>query len=121
MTISVTDVAVRENRRPGPYTIQTGRGRTITILTRWTSKDRKIMVYFHRVGESILDNMIYRRARPYTEYRKVLGEVLVRAGMDPELMRIARWSQRAGCTCPCSPGFAINQYGDNIHVYYTMT
>ena len=37
----------------------------------------------------------------------LLDEALVRAGIDPDTVRV-NWSKHAGCSvCPCSPGFII--------------
>jgi hypothetical protein len=56
-------------------------------------------VYVWPKGETILENLMNRRTRPYTEYRKLLA--------DQPFMKGARWSRTAGCGCGCSPGFIL--------------
>jgi hypothetical protein len=62
-------------------------------------------VYFWPKGETILDQLFTRRHRPYEEWRKLLPEVFDQLELD--YTGKSRWSQRAGCTCPCSPGFVL--------------
>lgn len=74
-------------------------------------------VYVWPEGESIMENLLNRRNRPYKEYRKLLA--------DQAFMQNARWSQHAGCRmCPCSPGFILGTTFHNsdgkpvdFHVY----
>lgn len=68
---------------------------------------RRPRIYFFHVGETIIDNLRNRRNRPQDEYRKLLPEVLERAGIPQECVAKIRWSQKAGCTCGCSPGFIV--------------
>ena len=69
----------------------------------------KPKIYIWPEDESILDNLMNRRSRPYQFYRKeVLPEVFKQLGWDPDTK--VRWSQYAGCTCPCSPGFRIQDW-----------
>lgn len=55
-----------------------------------------------------------RRSRPYTEYRKLLPEIFEKAGIPAGTK--ASWSQKAGCSCPCSPGFVLDYYS-NINIW----
>jgi hypothetical protein len=60
---------------------------------------------FHR-NETILENLMLRRQRPSQAYRKeVLPKVFKKLKLKPT--RIT-WSQKAGCSCGCSPGFFLN-------------
>jgi hypothetical protein len=60
---------------------------------------------FHR-NETILENLMLRHRRPSDLYRKeVLPKVFKKLKLDPS--RIT-WSQKAGCSCGCSPGFILN-------------
>ena len=64
-------------------------------------------VYIHPQGESLLDNLMNRKTRPYNEYRKqVIPAVLAALGL-PAGTKV-KWSQYAGCSCPCSPGFIVD-------------
>lgn len=77
---------------------------------------KKPRVYFFH-DESILENLENRRSRPYNEYRKLMPEVLKKANKNPDFADIpentkAAWSQKAGCSCGCSPGFILQT--DNV-------
>lgn len=80
------------------------------------------VIYIWQKGESIADNLIYRRARPYTVWRKQVLPLLVEK--YPYLAKFKfSWSQRAGCSCPCSPGFIVvpkdgnfGWWDTNLHV-----
>ena len=76
-------------------------------------------LYFFPQGESVMDNLRNRRTRPHNVYRTFIPAALdllraksnteadykmVEAWMKPEKIS---WSQRAGCSCPCSPGFIV--------------
>lgn len=64
-------------------------------------------VYVWPEGETILDNLANRKTRPYNEFRKLVEQpALAALGLDSKTHRLA-WSQYAGCSCPCSPGFIV--------------
>ena len=58
--------------------------------------------------ENILDNLMNRHARPVPTYRRAAKAAL--AGLGYTNVRL-RWSQKAGCSCPCSPGFIVEGAG----------
>jgi hypothetical protein len=64
-------------------------------------------MYFWQKGESVMDNLRNRRGRPHDEYRKLIPDVLKQVFDVPQTYK-ARWSQYAGCACPCSPGFIVS-------------
>lgn len=67
--------------------------------------DAYARLYVHIKGESVLENLQNRKSRPSTFYRKeVLPQVIEQYGLTPEKVT---WSQYAGCSCPCSPGFIL--------------
>ena len=80
--------------------------------TKWS----KTRVYVWPQSESILENLQNRRQRPYTIWKKeVIPSVLKELGLPTNTK--VRWSQYAGCSCPCSPGFIIDSnYGKDVHV-----
>lgn len=86
-----------------------------------TGKDawKKTRVYIWPEGESIMENMQNRRSRPYNEFRKqVIPGVLKALGL-PAGAKV-KWSQYAGCSCPCSPGFIVeDSYGKHVSVTVT--
>lgn len=102
--------------------------RTVDPSTARTWKDRREMlkdaqkatrVYVWPEGETIMQNLMNRKGRPYTLYRKeVIPAVLAKLGL-PSGTKV-RWSQYAGCSCPCSPGFIIDT-DRGRSVYATVT
>lgn len=79
----------------------------------WRPQDRreynaKARMYFHPVGESIIENLMERRNRPVDLYRSVMPEVIAAAGLHPDTKVV--WSQTAGCGCGCSPGFVVKDH-----------
>lgn len=64
-------------------------------------------VYVWPEGETILDNLANRKTRPYNEFRKLVEQpALAALGLNSTTHKLA-WSQYAGCSCPCSPGFVV--------------
>lgn len=82
----------------------------------WREATKKARLYVHPKGESVLENLLGptgRRGRPITEWRRDVLPVVVEAlrakGFLPaDAVATARWSQYAGCSCPCSPGFIFD-------------
>jgi hypothetical protein len=72
----------------------------------------KTRISIFLTGETMIENLMNRFSRESTMYRK---EVLPTAfemlkTVDPELYKQIKddkwkWSQYAGCSCGCSPGF----------------
>lgn len=59
----------------------------------------------------------FRWNQPYKIYKEhVLPEVFKQLGLPPDTE--ARWSQKAGCSCGCSPGFILSKTwpAQSIHV-----
>jgi hypothetical protein len=86
-------------------------GVQLTITTRlveYSERNTKTRMYFFddRVQETVGEQLVNRRSRPFAEYRKMLPAIF-EAFKLPQLT--AKWSQRAGCNmCPCSPGFVLD-------------
>jgi len=99
MTLQVKNIEIRE--------------RGNVSYKEWIKQTR---IYVWPQGESIMDNLQNRRQRPYTAYKKeVIPAVLKEMGLPADTK--VRWSQYAGCSCPCSPGFVVD--GDSrrdVHV-----
>lgn len=66
-------------------------------------------IFFLHRDESIGENVIFRRSRPVAEYQKLLPEILKSVHLDPETL--CTWSQTAGCSCGCTPGFIMTAKG----------
>lgn len=82
---------------------------SISTRRRDYRESSKSRIYFDVSDETILDNLANRKSRPYTEYRKLLPTVFEALEFDPSDPNLkASWSQYAGCSCPCSPGFVIH-------------
>lgn len=62
---------------------------------------KRMRVHFFAHGEATVPGL-----------KKLLPEVLAKAGVHPEAIKVcvqqSRWSQKAGCSCGCSPGFVVN-------------
>ena len=78
-------------------------------------------VYIDVEDETILEHLENRRSRPYTLYKKhIMPKVLELLGL-PEDTEVY-WSQYAGCSCPCSPGFVIKGgQSYNLDIWVTVT
>jgi len=84
-------------------------------------KYRAVRAYVFAKGESILENLMNRRSRPIHVYRAALAVMLEQLNMDPALADSARWSQKAGCGCGCSPGFVIPSLVGRYSLYCDVT
>ena len=78
----------------------------------WREYNAKPRIHFFPEGESIFQNLCFRHDRPYEIYRQFLPRVLEALGLPPDTS--CRWSQKAGCSCGCSPGFIV-QYDGVVH------
>lgn len=74
----------------------------------YTERAKKSRAYVFVDGESILENLNNRVNRPKTIYKEILKAGLAEAGISEEVYEKVTWSQYAGCSCPCSPGFIVN-------------
>jgi len=85
----------------------------VTKIDRLHKKRTKVgtytpsIIYVNLTGETIWENLQNRRTRPYTEWRRLLAPLAAELGI-PEGARLA-WNRRAGCSCPCSPGFNVRR------------
>jgi hypothetical protein len=97
------------------------------IKVRRSERPQKTRVYVFEDGEGILDNLLKRHNRPHTAYKK---EVLPLAkawlaANKPEVTELSgdykiRWSQKAGCSCGCSPGFIVDFFSRR-DIFITIT
>lgn len=79
-------------------------------------------IYFFPEGETIWENLLNRHDRPHKVYREFLPEVLRSLGL-PEDAKVS-WSQKAGCSCGCSPAFIVKDprlSNYRHHVYVTLS
>lgn len=61
-------------------------------------------MYVSVSDESVLDNLANRKRRPYNVYKTLIHSSGISSVLN---LGDLRWSQYAGCTCPCSPGFVL--------------
>lgn len=84
----------------------------------------KSRVYVCPRGETVIDNIMKRRSRPINDYRSAARSALSHIGVDLTKVEM-KWSQKAGCSCGCSPGFVVDGYdpridGQDVHVDVEM-
>jgi hypothetical protein len=81
--------------------------RTLKNSGSWRSFNKMPRVYCTPTNETVVENFFNRHNRPAKEYKKVAIDALKTLGIQATKMR---WSQYAGCTCPCSPGFILDDF-----------
>lgn len=69
----------------------------------WNSATR---IYVSEHGETVYDDLQNRFGRPVNSYRIAVKEALELIDVEDPKMR---WSQKAGCSCGCSPGFILRE------------
>lgn len=91
----------------------TGTTGTITISPRSyaahqtaTQMHRKPRLYVHGESFDLLEDLTNRGRRPYKVWRDAVRLLNMETGGVLSLQGM-RWSQYAGCSCPCSPGFVL--------------
>lgn len=96
MNMKVTEVVVREarNAKRGYY--------------------YRPRIHIFPEGESLIDNLINRRSRPIKEFRAMAKQALESLDIDHSKLDI-KWSQKAGCSCGCSPGFIVEGFAQKLH------
>jgi len=76
-------------------------------------RQKKARIYFSHQGESVITNLVERRSRPTFVYKNFFPQVLEYMKLKPEDYKFV-WSQKAGCTCGCSPGFILQPKTTNV-------
>lgn len=76
------------------------------------SKRKTAHLYIFPTQESIVENLLQRRERPYKNWYTLIPQILKKAGLtEKEIKEVdASWSQKCGCSCGCSPGFRLKGY-----------
>lgn len=90
----------------------------------------KVRLYFYPESETVMENFLGGRfSRPRDILRPLVRQALVMATEQGMSLKLAgekwpkfSWSQKAGCRCPCSPGFIMQDiYGyEDIWVDYVL-
>ena len=78
----------------------------------------KSRLYIDVQGETIMDNLMNRKSRPYQQYKALMPEIFKLLNIEPKPVT---WSQYAGCSCPCSPGFIIKEDDRGVDYWITIT
>ena len=86
------------------------KGATLTVLPRRnygriSDYCKAPRMYVSVADETMLDNLANRKRRPYNVYKTLIHSTNLASVID--LSKLS-WSQYAGCSCPCSPGFVLN-------------
>ena len=103
----------------GPIYVETKNGYHLEIKTqnmrhsRFYNNRRQLgRLYIHHTGETkLLDMIINRKFRPADLYKKEIIPAIKKVLKDTLDNGVTfQWSQKAGCSCPCSPGFIVKSY-----------
>ena len=78
----------------------------ITNFKEQVNDTRKTVAYVRPRGESIMENLVNRHNRPHELWKPMVEMELRARGVNFERLT---WSQYAGCSCPCSPGFILSR------------
>jgi hypothetical protein len=85
-------------------------GGSLTLIERklnWDSRrefEAAPRMYVSVSDETLVDDLMNRRRRPYNVYKTLIHSSGLKTILD--LTKLS-WSQYAGCSCPCSPGFVL--------------
>ena len=93
------------------------------IVFRDSDRSQKNRLHIFLENESLRENLMLRFSRPYKFYKKeVIPMILERLKKtNPDVYKKIKnstwnWSQKAGCSCGCSPGF-IGSTKDMLNIY----
>lgn len=93
------------------------RGRSIRDATPTRELTRKPRVYVDSgLPFDVLEDLANRVRRPHQLLKGDVHDALERIGMDGAL----QWSQKAGCSCGCSPGFILTYPAPGVDVWVTL-
>lgn len=95
-----TKVTFQMRSRRYPRWVSGGRGRGYMSPTHAEYRIKPRM-YVSCPGESVLDNLMNRTTRPYNVWGKLIRQAMKQLELDGKI----GWYAKAGCSCPCSPGF----------------
>lgn len=77
-------------------------------------------IYVRPDGETVMENFMEgRHTRPYTLYKQELLPALFRL-LGLRDIKVG-WSQNAGCSCSCSPGFIVKEGNVPFDIHVTVT
>lgn len=81
----------------------------VTTYSITAPKRMTAHLYIFPTGESIVENLLHRKDRPYKKWYPLIPQILKKAGFSPKEIKEIKpsWSQKCGCGCGCSPGFKL--------------
>lgn len=96
-----------------------------SVEVRKSINYKKPRIFIFPPEYTAIENLFNRRNRPYQEWRKFIPKAL-RMISKKEKLSIpsdvkARWSQKAGCSCGCSPGFILDCEPNGKNIFVTLT
>ena len=71
----------------------------------YKERSNKTVIHFFHENESILENLMERHSRPSKLYKELFPKIKAKLSLSNDIE--ATWSQKAGCSCGCSPGFIV--------------
>lgn len=115
--LTVTDFST--NTREWGYYSGTGAYRRYYTNRRQSDRpDGHSIAYVNVQNENLLEDLMNRTSRPYNIWKQAAKDALRANGIE---FKSLRWSQKAGCSCPCSPGFIIQGGPRGLNVHITLS
>jgi hypothetical protein len=91
-------------------------GAEVTITERkrgsdsWREFSKAPRMYVWTSSEfDLAEDLMNRTRRPHTEWKKIIKPLVAAYLPQLNLDHKMTWSQHAGCTCSCSPGFILER------------
>lgn len=88
------------------------------IRSEYNERKNRSRVYIWIDDEGTVENLVNRVNRPVALWKKIALAGLREFGLTIESIGGLQWSQYAGCSCACSPGFIVKQNltGYDFHI-----
>lgn len=91
------------------------RGGELTLIARryyadmrsseWNAAPRLYVSVNSGADFDVMESLMNRKRRPYNIYKTMIHSSSLKDIVNLDKLS---WSQYAGCSCPCSPGFILN-------------
>ena len=90
-------------------------------------RDKKTRIYVFPPEYTVMENLVHRRERPYQEWKKLIPEIIEKANKKTKGCKLnfgsdvkVRWSQKAGCSCGCSPAFIVDAEPFGVDIFVEL-
>lgn len=80
-------------------------------LHKFSGRQTRSRVYVFIENETILESLMNRRNRSVATMREAAEKAMDENGISGISLK---WSQKAGCSCGCSPGFICDGYDPKL-------